>query len=109
MSHPEHGPSGSSHTSHDGAHGGNHGEHRLGGKEVALIGLGATGAVAAGMLYLVKNIAQNTFGLFGGGGDHGHGHGHSSKELFDVGEFMASFVPTGGGGGGKSSHGGGHH
>lgn len=106
MSHAEHSPNSASHAGHAGGHA----EHRLGGKEVALIGLGATGAVAAGMVYLVKNIAENTFGLFGGGGDHGHGHGHSSKELFDVGEFMAAFVPTGGGGGGgKSSHGGGHH
>lgn len=94
---------------HHSGHAGGHGEHHLSGKEVAFIGLGIAGVVVAGMVFLVKNIAEKSADFIGIGGDHGHGHGHSGGNSLDLGELMLSFIPSGGGGGGKSSHGGGHH
>lgn len=98
------------HAKHDShaAHG--HAEKSVSAKEYLAIGAGAVGAVAAGMIYLAKQVGEKAVGVFGGGEHDGHGHGHgSSDDLIDVGEFFSNFISTGGGGGGGKSHGGGHH
>ena len=98
-----------SHHVEHGDHGGHHGHgESMGAKEILGTGLEIAGVIASGMIGLLRSISGFVFGGEHGGG-HGSKHGHGS-ELFDFGEFFASFVPEhGGGGGGKSHGGGGHH